>query len=302
MLRRLRNDDKSYMLEWMSNDAIKNCFCFDSSKTTEQAVTQFINESFTFKNRHYAIIDENDEYMGTVSLKKINDIPNTAEFAIVLREKAMGKGYGKSAIKDILNIAFNELKLHTVYLSVLKNNSRAIKLYQKMGFTIREDYKKCQSINDSKLDLFYFSISKKQMESILYSELSFPQKGDDRGHLVVIEGNIDIPFDIKRIFYIFGSDKTTIRGCHANRKSEFVLINLAGSSKVKFYDGKREDIVNLDRPHKGVFIPKMIWKEMYDFSEDAVLLVLASEHYDPEEYVRNFDEYLKEMNMENGDE
>lgn len=124
--------------------------------------------------------------------------------------------------------------------------------------------------------------------------IEFDQKGDDRGHLVIVEGNVDIPFEIKRIFYIYGSDSDVIRGKHANRKTEFVLINVAGTSKVKVEDGKGNEIVFvLNRPHTGVYLPKMIWKEMYDFSEDSVLLCIASEHYDSDEYIRDYDEYVK---------
>ena len=125
--------------------------------------------------------------------------------------------------------------------------------------------------------------------------ITFNDLGDDRGKLVVIEGNESIPFDIKRVFYIYGSDSTVVRGQHANRVSEFVLINVAGTSKVRITDGKEEMIVELNKPMMGVYIPKMIWKDMYDFSEDSVLLVLASEHYDPNEYIRNYDEYVKEV-------
>jgi dTDP-4-dehydrorhamnose 3,5-epimerase-like enzyme len=124
--------------------------------------------------------------------------------------------------------------------------------------------------------------------------LEFSQKGDERGHLVVLEGNQDVPFDIKRIFYIYGSDRNVVRGQHANKNSEFVLINVAGTSKVKVKDGKgNETIYSLNRPHTGIYLPKMVWKDMYDFSEDSVLLCLASEHYDPNEYIRDYDEFLR---------
>nr|WP_156789906.1 FdtA/QdtA family cupin domain-containing protein [Lachnoanaerobaculum sp. ICM7] len=129
--------------------------------------------------------------------------------------------------------------------------------------------------------------------------LSFKQNGDDRGHLVVIEGNKDVPFDIKRIFYIYGSDPNVIRGQHANRETEFVLVNVAGKSKVKVYDGKgNEAIFILNRPHTGIYLPTMVWKDMYDFSEDSVLLVLASEAYNPNEYIRNYDEFVEEIAKE----
>ena len=127
--------------------------------------------------------------------------------------------------------------------------------------------------------------------------LEFKQRGDERGHLVIVEGMDDIPFDINRIFYIYGSDPEVVRGKHANRNSEFVLINVAGTSKVKVCDGKgNEAIYSLNRPHTGIYLPKMVWKEMYDFSDDSVLLVLASTHYDDKEYIRDYDEFLKIIN------
>ena len=129
--------------------------------------------------------------------------------------------------------------------------------------------------------------------------LEFDQKGDERGHLVIVEGEKDIPFDVKRIFYIYGSDQDVVRGQHANRNSEFVLINVAGTSKVKVKDGKgNETVYSLNRPHTGIYLPKMIWKDMYDFSEDSVLLCLASTHYDAEEYIRDYDEFVRIVNEE----
>lgn len=123
--------------------------------------------------------------------------------------------------------------------------------------------------------------------------LEFAQNGDERGHLVVVEGEKDIPFEIKRVFYIYGSDKNVVRGKHANRKTEFVLINVAGKSKVKVKDGSGNEIIFcLNRPHTGLYIPNMVWKDMYDFSEDSVLLCLASEHYDAEEYIRDYNEFV----------
>ncbi len=125
--------------------------------------------------------------------------------------------------------------------------------------------------------------------------IQFPDLGDERGKLVVIEGARSIPFEVKRVFYIYDSDSTVVRGKHANRESEFVLINVAGQSKVRITDGIEELVVELNKPMMGVYIPKMIWKDMYDFSSDSVLLVLANTHYDGNEYIRNYDEYLKIM-------
>ncbi|MCL2051108.1 MAG: FdtA/QdtA family cupin domain-containing protein [Lachnospiraceae bacterium] len=123
--------------------------------------------------------------------------------------------------------------------------------------------------------------------------LEFPQIGDHLGHLIIVENNKDIPFAMKRIFYIYGSDPLAVRGRHANRNSSFCLINVCGTSKVKAIDTKgQEKIITLDRPHIGVFLPPMIWKEMYDFSPDSILLVLSDELYDEQEYIRDFGEFL----------
>lgn len=130
--------------------------------------------------------------------------------------------------------------------------------------------------------------------------IEFKDFGDERGKLVVIEGGQAIPFEIQRVFYIYESDSTVVRGQHANRESEFVLINIAGKSKVRITDTHEEFVVNLDRPMIGVYIPKMVWKDMYGFSADSVLLVLASTHYDGEEYIRDYKEYQKIMSNMDG--
>ncbi len=129
-----------------------------------------------------------------------------------------------------------------------------------------------------------------------YKIIEFTDLGDERGNLVVIEGDgMDIPFDIKRVFYIYGSDKDVVRGQHANRETEFLLVNVAGTSKVRVDNGTESEIIELNRPRMGLYIPNMLWKDMYEFSEDSVLLVLASRHYDGAEYIRNYEDYLREI-------
>lgn len=124
---------------------------------------------------------------------------------------------------------------------------------------------------------------------------SFKEFGDERGNLVVVEQMQDIPFEIKRVFYMYGTDSTMNRGMHANKKSKFVLINVTGKSKVKVTDGKNVQIIELTKPRMGLYLDTYLWKEMYDFSEDSVLLAIASEHYDASEYIRDYDEYLEIM-------
>lgn len=125
--------------------------------------------------------------------------------------------------------------------------------------------------------------------------LSFPEFNN--GGFVEVEGLRDVPFEIKRVFYIFGKGNVgTVRGKHSNRKSEFVLFNVKGKSKVKTIDENFNEVVyELNHPNEAVYLPKMVWKEMYDFTEDAVLVVLANEYYDASEYIRDFDTFAQEM-------
>ena len=128
--------------------------------------------------------------------------------------------------------------------------------------------------------------------------LTFPTFNDN-GYIEV-EGCKDVPFEIKRIFYIFGKGNVgTVRGKHSNRKSEFVLFNVKGKSKVKTIDENKNEVVyELNEPNQAVYLPKYVWKEMYDFTEDSVLMVLTNEYYDATEYIRDFDEFAAEMKAE----
>ena len=113
----------------------------------------------------------------------------------------------------------------------------------------------------------------------------------------MVEGMKDIPFEIRRIFYIFGEGNVgLVRGKHANRKSEFVLFNISGRSKVKVIDENlNETVYELNEPRDAVYLPCMIWKEMYDFTSDSVLMVVTNEYYDPTEYVRDFEKFAEEI-------
>lgn len=129
-----------------------------------------------------------------------------------------------------------------------------------------------------------------------YKIIDFKIRGDERGSLVAIEGNKDIPFDIKRVFYIFDTQgQNVIRGDHANRKTKFVLVMLSGSCKVKVFSGDKREIIELTSPDQGLFLNNLVWKEMYDFSDNSVMMVLASEHFDAEEYIDTYEDLLSEL-------
>lgn len=127
-----------------------------------------------------------------------------------------------------------------------------------------------------------------------YCLLKFKNIINNYGSLVPVEQNIDIPFNLKRIYYIFNVDEGITRGYHAHRKLQQVLICVKGSVKIRLKLPDNEESIELNDPSIGLFIGTMVWGEMYDFSEDAVLLVLASGDYDESDYIRNYDFYLEE--------
>ena len=125
----------------------------------------------------------------------------------------------------------------------------------------------------------------------------FQQHGDERGQLVALEDHKDIPFEIKRVYYMYDTGKGVTRGQHAHKSLEQILICIHGSCKLMLDNGKEKKIVSLEKPYEGLYISNNIWREMYDFSSDAVLMVLASDVYKEEDYIRNYDEFLKFVNM-----
>lgn len=158
-LRKLKISDYDGMVEWMSDPNISSNFRFLASGLNKEKVKKFIIKSLTDKtNLHYAIVDEKDEYLGTISLKNINLIDFNAEYAIVLRKKAIGSGAAKEATEAILDIAFNKLKLHKVYLNVLSDNIRAIKFYEKMFFIYEGEFRDHLLIDNKFNNIKWYSI------------------------------------------------------------------------------------------------------------------------------------------------
>lgn len=114
---------------------------------------------------------------------------------------------------------------------------------------------------------------------------------DKYGKLIALEENEEIPFSIKRVYYIYEVDDGVRRGFHSHKKLEQVLICVHGSVKILLKTPYEEEIIILDNPNKGLYIGPDIWREMYDFDDEAVLLVLASDLYDEKDYIRDYDEY-----------
>ncbi len=126
--------------------------------------------------------------------------------------------------------------------------------------------------------------------------INFDTKGDDRGSLIALEEYYNAPFDIKRVYYIFGTKLGVRRGFHAHRNLKQIAICVSGSCKFHLDDGNQKQEIILDTPDRGLLIEGLIWREMYDFSPNCVLLVIASEYYDEKDYIRNYDIFKKNIN------
>ncbi len=124
----------------------------------------------------------------------------------------------------------------------------------------------------------------------------FQPHGDERGQLVALEEYKDIPFGIKRVYYMYDTVEGVVRGKHAHKTLEQILVCIHGSCKILLDDGKEKKIVPLEKPYEGLYVSNSMWREMYDFSEDAVLMVLASDLYKEEDYIRDYEQFLAYVN------
>ncbi|EFR44496.1 GNAT family N-acetyltransferase [Streptococcus pseudoporcinus] len=298
-LRKLKIEDSSNMLEWMHDENVtQNLFSNFKNKTIKDA-EDFIEQSFSDKeNIHLAISNDTDEYMGTVSLKHVNLEVKAAELAISVRRAAMGHGYSWYGMKEILNQAFDKYGLECVYWCVSRSNSRALRFYTKHNFhevldvptELKERYSTIE-------DLVWFSVLKgdiidkrevvsgcpvinlKTISTLGAGELSF------------FEGKNDLPFDMKRIYFISKVPEGIRRGYHAHKNLEQMLFCPYGRIQLILEDENGREEIELSDPSIGIIINKPVWREMLWLEKDSVLCVAASEYYDENDYIRDYDEF-----------
>ena len=134
------------------------------------------------------------------------------------------------------------------------------------------------------------------MQTIKYV---FQPHGDERGQLVALEEFKDIPFRIKRVYYMYDTAEGVVRGHHAHKSLEQILVCIHGSCKIRLDNGHEQKVVPLEKPYEGLYVANDVWREMFDFAPGTVLLVFASELYDESDYIRSYDEFLKYLEKEN---
>lgn len=296
-LRRLELKDAPLMLAWMHDKSVTEMLHADFASKTMQDAEDFIRSSWDNRSDlHLAIASDTDEYMGTVSLKHIEN--GSAEFAITVRAESMGKGYSWFGMESIIEKAFKELELESVYWCVSRENSRAVRFYDKHNFHEALDIpEKVLKRYEGTDNLKWYSVLKGDdftiRETVAGCRVihikTIPTV--DAGELSFFEANQDIPFEIKRIYYISKVPEGVRRGFHAHKELKQLLFCPYGRIQLILENKNGKEEIELSDPSIAVLIDRPIWREMLWLQKDSVLCVAASEYYDADDYIRSHDDF-----------
>lgn len=301
-LRDLKFKDAPFMLEWMHDDSVVEKLRGKFKEKKIDDCLQFIKDSEDKTNDiHLAIANDEDEYMGTVSLKFIEN--GSAEFAITVRKSAMGKGYSWYGMEEIIKKAFNEYGLESVYWCVSRDNKRAVRFYDKHNFhealdipsNVLRRYEDMSNLKwysvlkgdvlDERTEIVGCKIIRiKTIPTVNAGELSF------------FESTHDVPFKFKRMYYISKVPEGVRRGYHAHKKLKQLLFCPYGRIQLILENELGREEIELSDPSIGVVIERPTWREMLWLQKDSVLCVAASEFYEVDDYIRDyevFSDYLK---------
>lgn len=300
-LRKLELKDAPLMLEWMHDeDVVGNLRGNFSEKTLNDCENFIKNSADKEKNIHLAIVSDEDEYMGTVSLKNIDRTNNSGEFAITIRKCAMRRGYSWWGMEEILKLAFEQYNLESVYWCVSRKNERAVRFYDKHNFHETVDIAdNILSQYDGIADLKWYSVLKGDILDdrthiagckIIHIN-TIPTLG--AGELSFFESHNDVPFDFKRLYYISKVPEGTRRGFHAHKNLKQLLFCPYGRIQLVLENKNGREEIELSDPSIGVLIEEPTWREMLWLQKDSVLCVAASDYYKVDDYIRDYDEFIK---------
>ena len=299
-LRKLELKDAPLMLEWMHDESVVGNLHTDfSSKTIDDCVS-FINYAQDLTtDAHFAIASDEDEYMGTVSLKHIDRETLSAEFAITVRKESMGRGYSWYGMEAIIEKAFSVFGLESVYWCVSRKNQRAVRFYDKHNFHEAVDISaEILARYEGVEDLKWYSVLKGDVlddrDSVAGCKVvhikTIPTV--NAGELSFFEANHDIGFDIKRIYYISKVPEGVRRGFHAHKELKQLLFCPYGKIQLILENELVREEIELSDPSIGVVIDRPTWREMLWLQKDSVLCVAASDYYEVEDYIRNYNEFI----------
>ena len=298
-LRKLELKDAPLMLEWMHDETVVEDLHTDFASKTIDDCIKFIENSNNFtESAHYAIASDEDEYMGTVNLKHIDRDTNSAEFAITVRKASMGRGYSWFGMEAIIEKAFSEFGLDSVYWCVSRKNTRAVRFYDKHNFHESVDISK-NILNrySNGDDLKWYSVLKGDVldnrTSVAGCKIirikTIPTV--NAGELSFFETKRDLSFEIKRIYYISKVPEGVRRGFHAHRKLKQLLFCPYGRIQLILENKYGREEIELSDPSIGVVIDCTTWREMLWLQKDSVLCVAASDYYKVEDYIRDYQEF-----------
>ena len=299
-LRQLEMKDAPFMLQWMHDSGVVENLRGNFATKNLDDCERFIRGSVSDTNVHLAIVSDEDEYMGTVSLKNIEN--KAAEFAITVRSEAMGRGYSWFGMKAIIEKAFVELGLDRVYWCVSRNNQRAVRFYDKHNFHEVLDIPgsalaRYQGIENLKWYSVFKGDELETRDSVAGCRVvrikTIPTV--DAGELSFFEGTRDIDFDIKRIYYISKVPEGVRRGFHAHKKLKQFLFCPYGRIQLILENRNGREEIELSDPSIGVLIDSFTWREMLWLQKNSVLCVAASDFYDADDYIRDYETFRKMM-------
>ncbi len=300
-LRNLELKDATLMLEWMHDESVvgrlKGNFLEKTLADAESFILASLNKE---ENIHLAIVSDEDEYMGTASLKNVDSESKSAEFGIAVRKSAMGRGYSWYGMEEIIRLAFEKYGLESVYWCVSRENERAVRFYDKHNFhealdipeTILKRYEELSNLK-------WYSVLKEDVLDdrtevagckIVHIK-TIPTVG--AGELSFFEATHDVPFEFKRMYYISKVPEGTRRGFHAHKKLKQLLFCPYGRIQLILENQHGREEIELSDPSIGVVIEEPTWREMLWLQKDSVLCVAASDYYEVEDYIRDYDEFKK---------
>lgn len=303
-LRKLELKDAQAMLSWMHDESVVGHLHTDFASKSLADCEKFIVASQNMENdAHFAIASDEDEYMGTVSLKHIDRDGGTAEFAITVRKESMGRGYSWFGMEAILEKAFSDFGLESVYWCVSRKNKRAVRFYDKHNFhealDIPAEVLKRYTGED---DLKWYSVLKGDVldnrKTVAGCDVirikTIPTV--DAGELSFFEANHDVGFDIKRIYYISKVPEGVRRGFHAHKKLRQLLFCPYGKIQLILENELGREEIELSDPSIGVVIDRPTWREMLWLQKDSVLCVAASDYYKVDDYIRDYKDFIEYIN------
>lgn len=303
-LRDFNLNDAKGMLQWFKDNRVTKFLHGNYDNLSLNDAEHFILvESKKEDEVHRAIVTDGNEYVGTVSLRHIDLIEETAELAIVVQADYFAKGYAWYAVTEMLKYAFNILNIHGVYWRVFEENARAIRFFDKHGFNkpdedIPEKIKNRHS-NEKNL-VWYVCLNGDDFENIALSKGSVAGckivkiktiPTVEAGELSFFEATHDVPFEFKRMYYISKVPEGTRRGFHAHKALKQLLFCPYGKIQLILENSIGREEIELSDPSIGVIIEKPTWREMLWMQKDSVLCVAASDYYSVDDYIRNYDEF-----------